>query len=137
MRTAPPDVLRGQAGELPLRPDDRAAHDLAMLIEGETSGRPLEEVLAKWGRSRSTYYEKLQKFREEGLQGLLPGRPGPRGPWRRTLEVVQRIVRARLEDALRPSSSIAAELRAAGHNVSVRSIERTLQQFGLTHAARR
>ncbi len=43
--------IRGPGGTLHVRPDDSVAIDLAMLIEGETSGRPLDEVLAVYGRS--------------------------------------------------------------------------------------
>lgn len=124
--------FQGPAGALPLRDDDPAAADLAMLVEGETSGRPLDEVLASFGRSRSSYYEKLQRFREAGVAGLLPRRPGPRGPWRVTLEVASHIVGARLRDPRRPADAIAADLRRQGYTIGVRSVERTLARFGLT-----
>ena len=125
-------TIRGPGGSLPLLPDDDAAHDLAMLIEGETSGRPLEEVLAEFGRSRSSYYEKLQRFREEGLAGLLPRQPGPRGPWRRPLSVIHHIVAARLRDPNCRAEAITEDLQRQGVSISVRSVERTLAEFGLT-----
>jgi transposase len=103
-----------------------------MLIDGETSGRPLEEVLSEFGRSRSTYYEKLRRFREQGVEGLLERPPGPRSSWRRPLEVVRFIVKARLGRPDRSAALIAEDLQRHGHTVSVRSVERTLTQFGLT-----
>lgn len=103
-----------------------------MLVEGETSGRPLEEVLAQFGRSRSTYYEKLRRFRDLGVEGLLARPPGPRHAWRRPLEVVRFVVAARLRDPGRSATQIAGDLSRRGHAVSVRSVERTLTQFGLT-----
>lgn len=103
-RTTAPQI-RGPGGCLLLRPDDEASSDLVMLIEGETSGRPLEQVLAEFGRSRSTYYEKLRRFREQGLEGLLARPPGPRTAWRRPLEVVRFIVTSRLRS---PDSGAAA-----------------------------
>jgi len=124
----------GPGGTLPVRPEDQVALDLAMLIQGETSGRPLDEVLAAFGRSRTAYYEKLRRFREEGLGGLVAKPPGPHGPWRRSHEVVRFIVTARLRDSSRGPESIAGDLARLGHEVSVRSVERTLQQFGLTRA---
>jgi transposase len=122
---------------LPLRRDDEAGVDLLMLIDGETSGRPLDEVLRDFGRSRSTYYEKLRRFREHGVEGLLLRPPGPRTAWRRPLEVVRFIVRVRLADPGRSAALIAGDLLRQGHAVSVRSVERTLTQFGLTRAAPR
>ena len=122
---------------LPLRHDDEASTDLLMLIDGETSGRPLDDVLTEFGRSRSTYYEKLRRFRELGVEGLLMRPPGPRTSWRRPLEVVRFIVRARLNDPNRSAALIAGDLLRHGHAVSVRSVERTLTQFGLTRGPSR
>jgi transposase len=127
-----PQRFTGPGGSLPIKPGDEAAVDLLMLVQGETSGKPLEEVLLEYGRSRSTYYEKLRRFREEGLEGLLARPPGPRSAWRRPLEVIRFIVTARLRDPDRTAPSIAEELGRLGHPVSVRSVERTLTQFGLT-----
>ena len=126
--------IRGPGGALKLRPDDRAAQDLALLLEGETSGRPLEEILAEYSCSRSSYYDRLRRFHEHGLAGLLRSPPGPRAPWRRTLEVVRAIVTARLEDPERSAAAIAQTLQARGARVSERSVERTLSQFGLTRS---
>jgi len=128
--------ITGPGGALSIRDGDEAALDLAMLIEGETSGRPLEEVLAQFGRSRSTYYEKLRRFREQGVPGLLARPPGPRSAWRRPIEVVRFIVMARLRDPSRGAPQIAGDLARLGHFVSVRSVERTLTQFGLTRPPR-
>lgn len=124
--------IKGPGGTLPLRPDDEAVVDLVMLIDGETSGRDLEDVLRQYGRSRSTYYEKLRRFREQGLEGLLARPPGPRSPWRRPIEVVRHVVTTRLRHPERSAAAIAQELERLGHPVSTRSVERTLSQFGLT-----
>jgi transposase len=134
MKRAPRHEIKGPGGSLPLRDDDDAVVDLVMLIEGETSGRELEDVLQQFGRSRSTYYEKLRRFRDQGIEGLLARPPGPRGPWRRPIEVVRFVVTTKLRHPERPAAEIAGDLAARGHHVSVRSIERTLSQFGLTRA---
>ena len=127
-------AIKGPGGSLSLRPDDEAGVDLLMLIEGETSGRPLPDILVEFGRSRSTYYEKLRRFRDEGVTGLLARPPGPRSAWRRPLEVVRFIVTARLRDPERSAARIADDLSRLGHEVSIRSVERTLTQFGLTRS---
>jgi transposase len=128
--------IAGPGGRLPLRPDDEAVVDLMMLIQGETTGRPLEQVLAEFGRSRSTYYEKLRRFREQGIEGLLARPPGPHSSWRRPMEVVRFVVTARMRDPERGAPAIAEDLQRLGHPVSVRSVERTLTQFGLTRPVR-
>jgi transposase len=137
MRRHPAHEIRGPGGVLPVRAEDEAAIDLVMLIDGETSGRALDDVLAQFGRSRSTYYEKLRRFREGGLAALLARPPGPKSPWRRPLEVLRFIVTTRLRHPDRSASAIAEELARQGHAVSVRSVERTLTQFGLTRAVAR
>lgn len=134
MKRPPRHEIKGPGGSLPLRPGDEAAADLVMLIEGETSGRALDEVLSDFRRSRSTYYEKLRRFREQGLEGLLARPPGPRSAWRRPIEVIRYVVTTKLRHPERTPTSIVAELAALGHTVSVRSVERTLAQFGLTRA---
>jgi transposase len=136
-RRAQQPEIRGPGGALPLRSDDELTLDLAMLIEGETSGRELDDVLREFGRSRSTYYEKLRRFREQGVEGLRARPPGPRNSWRRPLEVVRYIVTARLRHPERSATAIAEDLARVGHTVSVRSVERTLSQFGLTRGPAR
>jgi transposase len=128
----PAHEIRGPGGVLPLGPKDEAAIDLVMLVEGETSGRSLDDILRQFGRSRSTYYEKLRRFREGGLEGLLSRPPGPRSPWRRPIEVVRFIVTGKLKQPDCSAAALAEELGRLGHAVSVRSVERTLSQFGLT-----
>ena len=132
-----PSEIRGPGGVLPLAADDEATLDFVMLIDGETSGRSLEGVLEQYGRSRSTYYEKLRRFREDGLEGLLSRPPGPRSAWWRPIEVIRFIVRTRLAEPNRPAAEIAQELALRGHAVSVRSVERTLSQWGLTRPSSR
>lgn len=137
IKRTPTHEIKGPGGVLQIRPQDEAALDLVMLVDGETSGRGLEEVLQQYGRSRSTYYEKLRRFREQGLEGLLSRPPGPRTPWRRPLEVVRFIVTTRLRHPERSAAEIADELGRQGHPVSLRSVERTLTQFGLTRGGQR
>jgi transposase len=137
LKRAPSHEIKGPGGSLRLRKDDEAVLDLVMLIEGETSGHDLEEVLAKYGRSRSTYYEKLRRFREQGFEGLQARPPGPRAPWRRPLEVVRFVVTSRIRHPERSAAAIAEDLARQGHLVSVRSVERTLTQFGLTRVSAR
>jgi transposase len=127
-----PTQIKGPGGVLHLRGEDDVTLDLLMLVDGETSGRALEDVLRQYGRSRSTYFEKLRRFRQEGVEGLLARPPGPRSAWRRPLEVVRHIVTTRLRHPERGAAAIAEELARLGHVVSVRSVERTLSQFGLT-----
>jgi transposase len=127
--------FKGPAGSLPVLETDEIAEDLAMLIEGETSGRDLDEVVVEFGRSHSTYYEKLQRYRERGIEGLLPRKSGPREPWKLTLGTAAKIVRLRMQNPQRTAQSIAEAVSRDGLPLSERSVERVLSLFGLTHSA--
>ncbi|MFQ5705756.1 MAG: transposase [Gemmatimonadales bacterium] len=45
-------------------------------------------ICQRFGVSRQTFYTLQAKFLDEGTGGLLPKRPGPRGPRKLTAEVL-------------------------------------------------
>ena len=47
------------------------------------------EVCRRFGISRQSFYTIEEKFKQEGTAGLLPKRPGPRGPSKITAEVLE------------------------------------------------
>ena len=70
------------------------AHDLlqvryellrAHLVEGDK----IAGVCRRFGVSRQTFYKFLARFLEQGSGGLLPGRPGPKGPSKLSVEVMK------------------------------------------------
>jgi len=125
-----PPAFQGPAGALAVPPHDAAGRDVAMLVEGETSGRPLDDVLREYGCSREVYESRLRTFRDRGLPGLIAA--GPRvADANRPGDIVRFIVTARLRQREREPSAIAADLARMGYRVSVRSVERTLAGFGL------
>lgn len=127
--------FQGPAGSLAVPATDAAGRDVAMLVAGETSGRPIEEVLAEFGCSLEGYEERLRTFREKGLAGLLAASAGARER-SRPQDIVRFIVTARLRDPKRAPVEISADLARLGFRVSVRSVERTLQGFGLFRRVR-
>ena len=76
------------------QPDFFDSHDVlqvryellrAHLVEGDK----IAAVCRRFGVSRQTFYKFLARFLEQGSGGLLPGRPGPKGPSKLSLEVVR------------------------------------------------
>ena len=57
----------------------------AHLVEGNN----IAGVCRRFGVSRQTFYKFLARFLEQGSGGLLPGRPGPKGPSKLSLEVMR------------------------------------------------
>jgi len=46
-------------------------------------------ICRRFGISRQSFYTLEEKFKKEGTAGLLPKRPGPRGPSKITAEVLE------------------------------------------------
>jgi transposase len=55
----------------------------AHVIEGDK----IAGLCRRFGVSRQTFYNLLARFLERGSSGLLPGRPGPKGPSKLSREV--------------------------------------------------
>lgn len=94
-----------------------------VLQEGMSAAR----AAGVFGFSRTTFYQTWAAFREGGLCGLIPDRPGPKGPHKLTAEVMRCLQE---EVAQRPSlrpAEMMEFLQAKLHlSVHPRSIERAL-----------
>ena len=89
-------------------------------------GRSVVEATALHGLSRPTFYKTRRDFEQKGLAGLLPSKPGPRGPHKLTGEVIEFLERLLLEAEL-GSTELAAQVRQRfGRSVHPRTIERAL-----------
>jgi transposase len=98
-----------------------------MVRRVEAEGSSVSAAAGAFGFSRQSYYTAARAMADEGLQGLVPARPGPRGAHKLTDEVLEHLVGLRDAD---PGLS-AAELAAAvaerfGVTVHRRSVERAL-----------
>jgi len=126
-------TIRGPGGELPLSENDDAAQDFLLILAREVGGVRLERALKSRGyQSRATYYGKLKRYIQGGLAALLPQSPGPRGNSQRSSDIIKRIVSLRYADPRRNAAAIAAILKRSGIHISIRSIERTLTEYGLS-----
>lgn len=123
--------LVGEYGTLEVREDDEVVHKLAMLVEGECSGLGPSKAAAKYGFSRQRYFQLRKAFKEGGSAALLSKRRGPKTNYRRTDELVRQVVRHRFLDPEASAEVIAQKLRQTGFNISVRSVERVITEFGL------
>jgi transposase len=121
----------GPAGELPVRPDDLIASRLAVLIEGQCEGFGAAKAAEKLGLSKQRYFQLLKLYREHGTAGLHARKPGPKRNYVRTDEVVRQIIRHRFLDPDATIEVIAQKLGQAGLPVSVRSVVRVIEEYGL------
>ena len=128
-----PDKLEfvGPSGCLQVAEDDEIAHRMAMLVEGECLGLGGAKAAAKYGYCKQRYSQLLAAFRHGGTEGLRSGRRGPKSNYRRTDEVVRQVIRHRF---LHPDASvevIAQKLQQTGFVISIRSVRRVIDDYGL------
>jgi transposase len=123
--------IRGPAGILPVRNDDEITRKFAMLVEGECQGLGARKAAGKYGYSRQRYSQLLSAFRENGAEALKSRKRGPKRNYRRTEEVVRQVIRHRFLDSKASADVIAQKLRQCGWEISTRSVERVIAQYGL------
>lgn len=110
--------------------NDCLCKKIAMLIEAHcTIG--LNAAIKKYGYSEQHYYQLLRQYKQSGANGLINKKRGSNKQPVRTKEAVNQIIRYRFLDPLASAGVIAQRLKQAGYNVSKRSVERTITEYGL------
>ena len=110
-------------------PRDQVQVKYEMLRRVGVDGQSVTETTAGFGVSRPSFYKARSAFEREGLPGLVPGRPGPRGGHKLTDEVMEFVASQLLmrKDAKAPLLAELVEERF-GLKVHPRSIERALSR---------
>ena len=86
---------------------------------------PITHGAIRFGLSRPACYKAIKAFDEDGLPGLLPERPGPRGPHKLTPEVVAFLSDASARD---PSLGMDELARMAREQLGVELHRRSVQR---------
>ncbi len=115
---------------LNIKQEDGLATKMLMLIEG-VYGMGVKHSIQKYGYTEQRYYQLLKDFRKHGSAALLDQKRGPKHNSSRTEEIIQQIIRHRFLDPEASAAVIAQKLKQTGIEVSLRSVERTIQQYGL------
>jgi transposase len=121
----------GPAGELFVPAADEVTPRLLMLFEGQIEGLGPAAASHKYGLSRQRYYQVYKQFQEKGITALFSQKRGPKSNSVRTDEVERQVIRHRFLDPDASVDIIAQKLRQAGFEVSTRSVERTIEKYGL------
>lgn len=124
-------ALVGASGLLSVRPDDEITRKLAMLIEGECEGLGPSQAAQKFDFSKQRYFQLRAAFAEQGALALQSQKRGPRTRYRRTAEVVRQVIRHRFLDPEASAEVIAQKLCQSGWEISTRSVQRVIEEFGL------
>jgi len=123
--------LVGTGGSLEVRADDEITRKLAMLIEGECEGLGPIKAAAKFGFSKQRYFQLRATFAADGAQALQSHKRGPKTNYRRTAEVVRQVIRHRFLDPDASPEVIAQKLSQSGWAISIRSVQRVVEEYGL------
>ncbi len=124
-------ALVGTSGRLPVQADDEVTRKLSMLIEGECEGLGPGKAAQKFGLSKQRYFQIRAAFTEQGAMALQSQKRGPKTNYRRTAEVVRQVIRYRFLDPEASAEVIAQKLCQSGWTISVRSVQRVIEDFGL------
>jgi transposase len=91
----------------------------------EVESYPIAKAAREFGLSRPTIYEAQSQFQEQGLEGLLPHKRGPKAAYKLTDEVLQYV-----KDQIASESDIKAEelARRVRQRFGVKMHPRTIQK---------
>ncbi len=110
-------------------PADLVQVKYEMVRTAETGQLPAARAAAAFGFSRQSLYTAKAALREQGLAGLIPGKPGPKSGHKLTEEVVSHLEELLAADPrLRPADLAAAAGQRFGVTAHPRSVERALQR---------
>lgn len=110
--------------------NDSLMKKIAMLIEGQcTIG--VQKAIEKYGYTEVRYYQLLKLYRSRGAIALINKKRGSEKQSVRTRETINQIIRLRFLDPMASAAVISQKLQQIGYHVSVRSVERTITEFGL------
>lgn len=120
----------GDAGTLSVPQNDEVTRRLALLLEGECDLGP-KAAAEKFACSRGRYFQLRQQFQQFGAAGLVPQKRGPKTNYRRTPENERQVIRHRFLDPEASAEVIAQKLVQSGTTISIRSVERIIQDYAL------
>jgi transposase len=110
--------------------NDSLCKKLSMLIEGHcTIG--VKEAIKKYGYTEQRYYQLLKQYQQDGAKALTNKKRGSDKQPVRTREAVNQTIRLRFLDPFASAGVISQKLKQIGYNVSKRSVERTITDYGL------
>ncbi|MFH1321283.1 MAG: helix-turn-helix domain containing protein [Bacteroidota bacterium] len=116
--------------KLPIKPDDKLAVKFAMLFEA-TCSIGIAEALKKYGYTEQRFYQLLKAYEEQGTDGLIDKKQGPKTNRVRSNTVNNQIIRYRFLDPNSSPAVIAQKMRQDGYTISESSVARTIAEYGL------
>ena len=89
-------------------------------------------ICRRFGVSRQSFYTLEEKFKQEGTAGLLPKKPGPRGPSKLTVEVLEFVLQSLQADERLSMVEIKSQIQQKfGISLHRRTIEKLCKDLSL------
>jgi len=126
-----PLFIQGPKGSLEIKAEDKLMRKLAMLIEVNCFGKNLSEVCLLYGYKKQRYYQILNNYKASGSMGIIEQKKGPKKNGKRTDSVVSQIIRYKFLDPAISGRVILQKLTQRGIPIGLRSVERTIAEYGL------
>ena len=118
--------------ELSVSAHDPVAWKLSMLLGAAKSKTgKIEDIARQYGYSREHFYVIKKAYDLEGTKGLMNKPAGPKTDYVRTDRVKKQVIRHRFLDPEANSEVIAQKMQQSGISISQRSVERTINEYGL------
>lgn len=132
MKTNQPPIQFNGTSPLTVSPDDPLLWKVSMILEAaQSTDQRVEEIAARYGYTREYFYQVKSKLTSQGSQALAEASPGPKTNYSRTPQVTKQVILHRFLDPEANCQVIAQKMRQAGHEVSQRTVERIIGEYGL------
>jgi transposase len=117
---------------LTVEPTDTIAWKFTMLLEAALADEEsIDKIARRYGYTREHFYKIKKQYEEGGCLSLTDKSKGPKINYKRTDEIEKQIIRHRFLDPEANSEVIAQKMNQTGHVISQRSVERTINAYGL------
>lgn len=117
---------------LNIEPTDTIAWKFLMLLEAAWSkDETIENIAHRYGYTREHFYTIKSNYEKGGCLSLLDQPKGPKVNYKRTDEIEKQIIRHRFLDPEANCAVIAQKMNQSGFIISQRSVERTINSYGL------
>lgn len=107
-----------------------------MVREWIATDQTAEQVVKKYGYTRSRLYVNSRRIQEEGVSGVIDKKRGPKGPTKATPDVQRLIINIRKRDG-KAVDEIAKELKEKhGVSISMKTVDTILSQHKISKKKR-
>lgn len=70
--------IEGPVGKLAIQAQDKLAKKMGMLFEVKCLGKSPQKVAKKYGYTKQRYYQLLDAYQHDGVDGIMNKKPGPK-----------------------------------------------------------